>query len=314
MRVGQKSHVGGGAIKSLLGGLAVICALMLGCTPIRAQAPARPGRIVALDWTAASMLISLGVRPVGVADVDLYRLWVREPEIPAGVPDVGLRNAPNLEILAGLKPDLLLVSPLGAATRPILDKIAPTQEVSIYTMGTDPFTGAGEQLMALGTSLGRDQQALSVIATAELTLASLRRQLRAHPQSRFLIIQFLDGRFVRVYGQSSLFGSVLNRLGLANAWMARTNAWGFSLVGIERLAAFPDADILVIDPTPADVKLAPDPRSLWGNLPAVRAGRVHHLAAAWPFGELQAAERFARLLVENLAVQGSNAEHTHDGP
>lgn len=300
------------AIHRTVGGLAALALgwLALVSAPVQAQPAEPPNRLVVLDWTAAAMVASLGLHPIGVGDADLYRIWVKEPALPADTRDVGLRDTPSLETIAALRPDLILVSPLGAAARPSLQRIAPTREVAVHTGMSDSLVHAETELTSLARTLGREEQARRVAAGADAEFESLRRRLDGSARPPLVVIQFLDRRFVRVYGPSSLFGGVLRRLGLTNAWSAPTNGWGFALAGVEKLAAFGDADIVVVDPLPTEVTLAPDTDSLWGSLPAVRQGRVKRLAATWPFGELTAAQRFARLLVEAYArkpADGGNA-------
>lgn len=290
----------GAMVKSIIAGiLSGLMTLSWNAKACAETLPAEP-KIVTLDWTATAMVISLGITPVGVADTAPYRVWVKEPALPANVQDVGLRDTPNPEIIARLKPDLILVSPLAGASHAMMAKIAPTRVLSLYGAKTDPLDRAAEQLAALGQSLGRSQQANTVITQYGEKLENLKDRLGAHARPPLLLIQFVDGRFIRIYGSSSLFGSTLKRLGLNNAWTGDVNDWGYTLVGLEQLAAYPDADIVVIDPLPANVSLGANPESLWGNLPNLRNGRVLHLAAAWPFGEFQASERFADLLVNRL--------------
>ncbi|MDX1559837.1 MAG: ABC transporter substrate-binding protein, partial [Marinobacter sp.] len=64
-----------------------------------------PERVIALNWAATEALLLLGVTPIGVADRDGYNVWVKEPELPEGVANIGTRVAPSLEAIAELKPD-----------------------------------------------------------------------------------------------------------------------------------------------------------------------------------------------------------------
>ncbi|MGB2150094.1 MAG: hypothetical protein ACPHX6_11155, partial [Cobetia amphilecti] len=52
--------------------------------------------IVALDWTLAETLTGLGVRAMGVGQVETYASWVAQPALPQGTRDLGLRTQPNL--------------------------------------------------------------------------------------------------------------------------------------------------------------------------------------------------------------------------
>jgi ABC-type Fe3+-hydroxamate transport system substrate-binding protein len=105
-----------------------------------------------------------------------------------------------------------------------------------------------------------------------------------------------DARHVRTFGRDSLFGSVLERLRLVNAWRTATRFRATATVGLERLAEMPDAALVVVDPVPPGVWAALDESPLWHALPSVRDGRVIRLDAVNPFGALPAARRFAELL------------------
>jgi iron complex transport system substrate-binding protein len=94
---------------------------------------------------------------------------------------------------------------------------------------------------------------------------------------------------------------VTTRVGLANAWSRATNDWGFSLATIEDIAAYPDARLVTVDPTPPEVLRSFSGDGLLAHLPVVRSGRSRRLASAWAFGDVMAAERFARLLADALA-------------
>jgi iron complex transport system substrate-binding protein len=78
--------------------------------------PAPRRRIATVDWTIAETLLALG-SPRWRWGMWPYRAWVGEPQLPAGVIDIGLRAQPNRELLAELKPDLILISPLAAPWR-----------------------------------------------------------------------------------------------------------------------------------------------------------------------------------------------------
>ncbi|MGM0913096.1 MAG: hypothetical protein ACQEXC_05115 [Pseudomonadota bacterium] len=71
-----------------------------------------------------------------------------------------------------------------------------------------------EQAMAarIKASLGFER-ALLVAALAPV---------HAHHQ---LVVQFMDERHVRVFGEGGLYQAVMDRLGLENAWRGETNAW-----------------------------------------------------------------------------------------
>lgn len=248
------------------------------------------------------MLLSLGIAPLGMPEIRAYRDWVAEPAPPAGTVDIGIKTEPNLEAVAALRPDLILTSPLNRIIAPLLERIAPVREVPIYTDAAAPLRLSTEQLRVLGTLLERPAEAERQIAEGEAVFDAARDALAARRDRPVVMAGFLDAHHVRVFGRGSLFGDVLARVGLANGWDRPVNLWGFVLVGIAELAAFPEARLVVVEPTPSGVMAQLGRASLWSSLPAVRAGRVATTPAAWQYGDLTAARRFAAFLPQALGA------------
>jgi ABC-type Fe3+-hydroxamate transport system substrate-binding protein len=265
--------------------------------------PAASPRVASLDWGLTTSVLSLGVVPAGMAEIEMYRRWADDFPIPAGVQDVGLRTEPNLEILAALKPDAILTTPFSESVRPLLERIAPTHSYATYTPAGRPLLRSMEVLREISAVMKVQGQAEAVIAHAEETFAALRRDLEGHRVPPLLLAGFMDSRHTRIYGSDSLFGNVLDRLGLKNAWNRPTNFWGFSLIGTHELAAYADAHLFAIEPIPAAAPLSRSGSGLWQNLPFVRAGRVSTLPTCWAFGDISTALRFARSLTKAILDQ-----------
>ena len=287
-----------------------LAALLLPMAPAVAQEDQRAHpRVVVLDWGLTSTILSLGITPAGVAEIDLYRRWADDFPIPPNVQDVGLRTEPNLEALAALKPDLIVTTPFSESVRPLLERIAPTRSYATYTPDGQPLNRSMQVMREIARDLHAEAQAETVLARAEDTVAQARRSLAGRKIRPLLLAGFMDGRHVRIYGANSLFGDVLDRLGLRNAWDRPTNVWGFTLVGIHELTACRSAQLLAIEPIPADAPLATSSQGLWRSLPFVRAGRVRTIPRYWAFGDVSTAERFAR----NLPGELLSEESVHAG-
>ena len=104
--------------------VAIGLSILLLATAAPAQPNPQPAlsapRIVTLDWTIAETLMGMGVAPQAVAQLSAYHDWVAEPALPDTVVDLGLRTQPNLELLADLQPDLILISPMFSNLAPLL--------------------------------------------------------------------------------------------------------------------------------------------------------------------------------------------------
>ncbi|WP_240485587.1 ABC transporter substrate-binding protein [Aeromonas bestiarum] len=256
-------------------------------------------RIATVDWTIAETLLALGVTPLAVGDVSSYRAWVGEPLLPAEVVDIGLRAQPNRELLAELKPDRILISPLAAPLAPTLSRIAPVQSIALYDPQTDLWQRLHEATLTIAALVNKTAEAERLLAGLDRDLAQMRVELPADLPP-LLVVQFIDERHVRVFGRHSLFEAVMQRLGLRNAWQGETNAWGFSVASIEQFMALPAARLVVVDPIPVGVSERLQEPGLWQHLPLVQQAPVLHLPAVWSFGGVLAARRFASLLNEAL--------------
>lgn len=256
-------------------------------------------RIATVDWTIAETLLALGVTPLAVGDVSSYHAWVGEPRLPAEVVDIGLRAEPNRELLAELKPDRILVSPLAEPLTATLSRIAPVQSIALYEPGSDLWQRLHEATLTVAGLVNKTAEAWELLARLDSDLAQMKATLPADI-SPLLVVQFIDERHVRVFGRDSLFEAVMQRLGLRNAWTGQTNAWGFSVASIEQFLAFPEARLVVVDPIPVGVNERLQEPGLWQHLPLVKQAPVLHLPAVWSFGGIIAARRFATLLSEAL--------------
>ena len=267
-----------------------------------------PERVIALNWAATEALLLLGVTPIGVADRDGYNAWVREPELPEGVANVGTRVAPSLEAIAELKPDLIVTSSEMAPAANLLERIAPTYVVSVYKQGSRPFEKASSMLTTLGEMLNREERAKSVLNDIDQTLQAQRHRLEnaGLTDRPVALVNFLDDRHVRVYAPNGLFQRALNALGLENAWPHSGNYWGFSVVGLEAIAPYQDSRIVVISPTLPGLSdtLANSP--FWTYLPPVQRDQVYQIDPVWPFGGVFPVKRLATLLAEGLLAGGSD--------
>ena len=266
--------------------------------------PSHAEGIASIDWTLAETLVALEAPPRGVAQVDAYHDWVGEPRLTDQVIDLGLRSQPNLELLAQLAPSKILISPMFTHLAPRLSRVAEVDSVSLYTLEQDTWDEVLAVTRSLGAATGRTTAAEALIESAAEHFEILRQRLPDSVEP-LLVVQFMDERHVRVFGENGLFQAVLDRLGLENAWQEPTNAWGFSLVGLEHLMEL-DAQLVVVEPSPTGVEEKLRRSALWHHLPSVRDGTWLTLPPAWSFGALPSARRFAERLVARLAGNGAS--------
>ncbi|MGX1788323.1 ABC transporter substrate-binding protein [Bosea sp. NPDC055332] len=260
-------------------------------------------RIATVDWSVLETLLALGIAPVAAPELLQFREVAIEPLVPATVTDLGLRGTVNFELLLLCRPELIYSSSFYVSSEPGLSRIAPVERFSIYAPGRSPYEPAAAMMRSIGARLGRSDEAERYIAATEAEFASLRDRLKPHAARPVIPINLGDARHFRVFGTDSMFGEVLKRLGLANAWTDDTSYSAMAPVGLEALARIPDAWIALIPPIPPGALEVLSASTFWNALPSIRAGRLLQLASINPYGGLPAARRFARLLTEALLTE-----------
>lgn len=283
--------------------------MMVGAAALPAQMAALPARaegmpkIVSLDYGLASTLLSLGVTPAAVASLADWDRWMVEPEMPASVIDLGSSWEVNFEILAALKPDLILTTPYLDALLPRLETAAPVLRLEIFTPETGEILPAAiAATRKLAAAIGRAEEGERFLAGAEASFADCRRRLEPLSPPPLALVSFMDARHARIYGAPGLFDNVLRRIGVDNAWNEESNFWGYQTIGIEELSRItdPQARLIAFEPLPGDVipKLGQSP--LWQALPFARPGHFSVVPPALMFGMVNEATRFASIITREL--------------
>ena len=256
-------------------------------------------RVATLDWALLETLLAIGANVVAGTELRQFRKVAVTPVVPGGVTDLGLRGTPNFEVLRFARPELILNSNFYAWADARMQPIALVESHAIYKPGESPYVLAEQTTLAIGERL----QLAAARQLTERLSAKLERYKTAFAagDGRPVIpINLGDARHFRVFGSDSMFGEVLKRVGLTNAWQEATSYSAAAPVGIETLASMPDAWIVMIPPHPADAIEELSTSAFWNALPAVREKRVLMLGSINPYGALPAAMRFADLLQEGL--------------
>lgn len=292
--------VGRGAISPRPDRRAVLTAagiLLAAGLPLRAEAGPR---LAAIDWAMLETATALGHMPVAAAELIRFRADVGVPAIPDTVTDLGLRGAPNFELLQLVRPTLILSSPYYTRYQARMEAIAPVLSLPFYLPGQAPLPKALDALDALARQIGDPAAGGRARARADAHLDRLAARVARHAHRPLALVDIGDARHLRAFGFDSLFGSTLTRVGLRNAWSEATAFSFLAPVPLERLADMPDARLVIAGPIPPQAQGALSRSRLWQALPQVAQGRVHHLPRMNAFGGVPAALRFGDLLARAL--------------
>ncbi len=177
-----------------------------------------------------------------------------------------------MEMLRLVVPDLILVSQFYDYQRPILERIAEVESLATYEAGHPPYPLAVASALRLGRLLDRSAAAEALVEASERGDFRMPSPAGASRRSTVIAISLGDSRHFRAFGADSMFGDVLVRLGLRNAWTDPTSYSAAAPIALEVLAQVPDASIVVVEPLPPEVGRALPNNALWHALPAVREG------------------------------------------
>lgn len=283
--------------RSFLGGTVALLAART------ALAASGPSRLVTLDWTATEIALSLGMSPVGCAEIAGYRTWVDvATEGLSGAADVGRRQQPSLEAIRKLQPDLILTSRYRhASIADALGEIAPVHLIDDQKSDGDMLASVYQSARQSGAALSRSDDVERLLASFDGEIENLRLRHAGQVAGRKLVVaQPLPGvPRLRVFAPNAAISGLLRKIGFADGIAMSAQPFGFTTIDLEGLASVENDSTLFIlgDSVPAELLNA----SLWPVLPVVAQGNVRLTGTpSWPFGSTASLQHLARQIVARL--------------
>ncbi|MGW4172612.1 iron-siderophore ABC transporter substrate-binding protein [Streptomyces chartreusis] len=279
-------------------------------TKVELDGPAK--KVVGTEWHEVELLISLGVDPVGVADVKGYKTWDQAVPLKNEPKDIGTRGEPSMDTIAALGPDLIVASTdLPPAAVKQLRKVAPVLEVRSAS-AADPIGQMTKNLDIIAEATGTGERAEKIKDAFDAKVTEGRKAL-ADAGLDGAPVAFADGYdisnqiSIRPYTSGSLIGAVNEQLGLKNAWKIEGDKdYGLGTTDVEGLTKLGD-DVRFAyigndgdkGSTPFTDALAKD--KVWTSLPFVKKGDVHRLPdGIWMFGGQESMGAYIDALVKEL--------------
>jgi iron complex transport system substrate-binding protein len=224
-----------------------------------------PKRIVSLSPTATETLFAIGAGKQVIAVDD-------QSDYPRTAPKTSLSGfTPNVEAIAGYKPDLVIASydPKGMAAA--LEKLGITV---VIQDGAKSLPGAYQQIRQLGTITGQSDGAAKVVATMKTKIAKI--VARTSKQAVGLTVYHELTPDLYSASSSSFVGKVYALLGLKNiADAADASRSGYPQLSAEYVvSANPDV-IVLADTICCGQKISTvAARPAWDKIKAVRSGSI----------------------------------------
>ncbi|PYI56351.1 ABC transporter substrate-binding protein [Paenibacillus flagellatus] len=255
-----------------------------------------PSKIVILEWAYAEHLLAVGVQPVGMADIAGYKKWVNaKPEPAATVIDVGTRQEPNLELIASLKPDLIVTTVIRAKTSyDKLKAIAPTIVFDPYSeqASKDIYADTIESFKTLADIVNKKPEAEKVVKDLDKLYEDARTKLKAAGKegAEVAVTQAFSNQNAAVFRLMTDNSSIMQiyaKMGLKNAYKPeKFESQGFSTASVEALPAIQNAHFLYAVQNDDNVfeKQLKD-NAVWKGLAFVKENRTYALGGdMWIFG------------------------------
>lgn len=273
---------------------------------ITLDAPAT--EVVALEWGVVENLVSLGVMPVGVADVEGYSTWVSAAPLDEGVEDVGLRGEPSTDAINALEPDLIVTT--SDLPPEIIDQLDDFYPVVVVrgAAAESPIDQMRDNLTMVAQAVGKEAEAETLLADLDTAIADGAAALAdagLEGQEYTMADGWLDGNnlSVRAFTSASLVGAVADEMGLVNAWEIEGDPdYGLAFTDVEGLTNLGDVEFLYYDNAAFDDPWASlDGNAIWEGLPFVQEGNVHRLPdGIWMFGGPLSVQQFIDATVDTL--------------
>ncbi|QZN84134.1 iron-siderophore ABC transporter substrate-binding protein [Cellulomonas sp. C5510] len=280
---------------------------------VELDAPAT--RVVSLEWMQTEMLTSLGVTPVGAADVAGYTSWVGAVVPLQGEPeDVGTRGEPSVEAIAGLEPDLIVgvTSSIPEGAMEQMERIAP---VALFdgADASDPLGYVEQTFRSIATLVGQDDAADDVMAASQATIdenAAAIADAGLEGTPVVFASPYAEGANVtiRMHGPRTAFQAVADEMGLAAAWEdPGDDAYGLSYVDVEGLTALPEDTRFLYwgnDDEDDVVATTLSGNPVWQSLPFVQQEHVHRAGVGiWAYGGPESLAGWSDDLVAQLTAE-----------
>lgn len=231
-----------------------------------------PQRIVVLEYSFADALASVGVSPIGIADdKDSTRIIKQVKDVIGEWTSVGTRSQPSLEVIASLKPDLIIADiDRHEVIYQDLKKIAPTL---ILPSRHETYQGNLKAAEIIGKVLGKDEEMQFRLLLHKQIMDRFKKQLPADIELQFGIA--LEG-YIAMHPGKSYVGSLIQSLGMrAPELISQENASVHT--GLEQLVAMNPQYLIIGHYSAKNIVTIWQKEYLWGLLQAVSNKRIYHI-------------------------------------
>ena len=258
-----------------------------------------PSRVVALEYSFVDALAQVGVSPVGVADDNkIDRILPQVREKIATWQSVGTRSQPSLEVIASLKPDLIIADPSRhTAVFEELKKIAPTV---MFDSRHESYQENLETAQKIGDVVGKSAEMKAKINEHNDYIANIAKNLGVQGKKASFGTSRED-KF-NIQNDNGYVGSFLTTLGFAPTKLNSDQA--FVEINLEQLVMEKPEYLFIAHYRDESIARKWEAEPLWKAIPAVKANHVYSVDAdMWARGRGLEASKIMAKQIEGFVKQ-----------
>ena len=258
-----------------------------------------PSRVVALEYSFVDALAQVGVSPVGVADDNkIDRILPQVREKIAAWQSVGTRSQPSLEVIASLKPDLIIADPSRhTAVFEELKKIAPTV---MFDSRHESYQENLETAQKIGDLVGKSTEMKTKINEHNDYIANIAKNLGVQGKKASFGTSRED-KF-NIQNDNGYVGSFLTTLGFAPTKLNSDQA--FVEINLEQLVMEKPEYLFIAHYRDESIARKWEAEPLWKAIPAVKANHVYSVDSdMWARGRGLEASKIMAKQIEDFVKQ-----------
>ncbi|MDD9271258.1 ABC transporter substrate-binding protein [Paenibacillus sp. GCM10023248] len=198
--------------------------------------PAQPKRVVILTNEGTEALLALGVKPVGAVESFTGKPWFDHIKADMeGVTTVGGESQPNLEVIASLKPDLIIGNKMRQ------EKVYEQLKAIAPTVFAETLRGEWKSNFALyAEALNKKAEGDKVIAAFDKRIDDFKSKAGDKLKEKVAVVRFMGGK-TRFYYGNMFTGVIFKQIGFARS-DAKSDEKSFEDITKERLTELDAAD------------------------------------------------------------------------
>ncbi|NEN80754.1 ABC transporter substrate-binding protein [Paenibacillus elgii] len=238
------------------------------------EVPANPQKVVILTNEGTEALLALGVKPIAAVQSYTGNPWFDHIKADMeGVKAVGGEQQPNLELIASLKPDLIIGNKMRH------EKIYDQLKAIAPTVYSETLRGEWKDNFKLyADALNKKAKGDKIIAAFDKRIEDFKQKAGSKLNEKVAVVRFMGGK-TRYYYGNMFTGVIFKQIGIARS-DAKNDEKAFEDITKERLTELEAADRVIYftyetgdgKGTKQEEEWMNDP--LWKNLKVVKNNKV----------------------------------------